>query len=127
MLLDTHAFYWWSADSSRLSATAAQSIIDADELAVAAISWFELAWMAQNNRIAVPLPLKAWIDELASQVQTFPITPSIAMAAVALPTSFPADPMDRLIYATAVEHGIQLVTRDERILGYPPASGTAIW
>jgi PIN domain nuclease of toxin-antitoxin system len=127
VLLDTHALYWWSAESSRLSAVAAQIITDADELAVAAISWFELAWMAQNNRIAVPLPLNAWLDDLALQVRTFAITPSIAAAAVALPISFPADPMDRLIYATAVEHGIQLVTRDERILEYPPARGIAIW
>jgi PIN domain nuclease of toxin-antitoxin system len=127
LLLDTPAFFWWSAESSRLSPTAAQMISDADELAVAAITWFELAWLAQNDRIAVPLPIGSWLDDLASQVLTLPITPFIAAAAVDLPDSFPGDPMDRLIYATAVESGLQLVTRDERMLSHPAPRQVAIW
>jgi PIN domain nuclease of toxin-antitoxin system len=102
-------------------------ISDADELAVAAITWFELAWLAQNDRIAVPLPIGSWLDDLASQVLTLPITPFIAAAAVDLPDSFPGDPMDRLIYATAVESGLQLVTRDERMLSHPAPRQVAIW
>jgi PIN domain nuclease of toxin-antitoxin system len=33
---------------------------------------------------------------------------------VSLPSSFPGDPADRLVYATAVEHGCLLVTKDHR-------------
>ena len=127
LLLDTHALYWWSAESSRLSPKAARSIEDAEELAVAAISWFELAWLGHNNRIAVPLPIRPWLEELSAQVQTIPVTPAIAATAVALPDSFPGDPMDRMIYATAIERGIQLLTKDERLLNHPAPRRIAIW
>ncbi len=46
VLLDTHVVQWWSAEPERLSATAAKTLAGADRLAVAAISWFELAWLA---------------------------------------------------------------------------------
>jgi PIN domain nuclease of toxin-antitoxin system len=47
-----------------------------------------------------------------------PITPEVAATAAALPDAFPRDPADRLIYATAVETGWRLVTRDERLRDY---------
>jgi PIN domain nuclease of toxin-antitoxin system len=46
-----------------------------------------------------------------------PITPEIAAFAVQLPSSFPKDPADRLIAATAMVEGAPLITADERIRG----------
>ena len=40
VLLDTHVVHWWSADPQRVSGELDQ----VEELAVAAISWFELAF-----------------------------------------------------------------------------------
>jgi PIN domain nuclease of toxin-antitoxin system len=45
----------------------------------------------------------------------FPVTGAIAARAVLLSTRYPNDPADRLIGATALVHGLQLVTKDERI------------
>lgn len=115
ILLDTHAVQWWSAEPDRLSARATKLLTASDELAVAAITWFELAWLARNGRIDVAIPIRSWLDQLSTQVRTIAITPAIADTAVALPASFPGDPADRLIYATAVEHGLQLVTKDSRL------------
>ncbi len=42
VLLDTHVVHWWSAEPQQLSPTAAQALVEADELAVAAITWYEL-------------------------------------------------------------------------------------
>ena len=42
-----------------------------------------------------------------------PLTPQIAVAATAFPEF--RDPADRLIAATALTHGVPLVTKDERI------------
>lgn len=49
VLLDSHVAYWWSAEPQRLSMAASQAIVHADELAVAAISWFELAWPCRTG------------------------------------------------------------------------------
>jgi PIN domain nuclease of toxin-antitoxin system len=44
-----------------------------------------------------------------------PITPEIAARAVSFPESYPSDPQDRLIGATALVEGIQLITHDKKI------------
>jgi PIN domain nuclease of toxin-antitoxin system len=127
VLLDTHVVHWWSAEPNRVSRAATKSLEDADELAVAAITWFELAWLAKHERILVTIPIRSWLERLAGQVRTAVITPAIADTAVSLPSSFPADPADRLIYATAVEHGWQLVTKDPALRAHRHPRSLALW
>jgi PIN domain nuclease of toxin-antitoxin system len=119
LLLDTHVVQWWSADPARLSPAAARALESADELAVSAITWLELAWLARHERILISIPLDTWLATLAGRLRTMSITPAIAIAAASLPRSFPRDPSDRLIFATAVEHGWRLVTIDRRLRDYP--------
>jgi PIN domain nuclease of toxin-antitoxin system len=45
----------------------------------------------------------------------FPITSQIAILANQLPATYPGDPSDRLIGATALAEGIALVTKDRSI------------
>jgi PIN domain nuclease of toxin-antitoxin system len=127
VLLDTHVVHWLSAEPDRLSRDAATAIEGADELAVADVSWFELAWLARHERILVTIPIASWLAHLANGVRTLPITPAIAAAAVALPSSFPGDPADRLIYATAVEHGMRLVTKDEKLRSHRHPRNLTVW
>jgi PIN domain nuclease of toxin-antitoxin system len=91
------------------------------------VSWFELAWLAQRGRITVPTPVRPWLERLAQDVRTVTTTPAIAATAAALPLSFPSDPADRIIYATALEQGWPLVTKDERLLKHPQTPTIAIW
>jgi len=127
VLLDTHVVQWWSAEPQRLSQVATEALSEADELAVAAISWFELAWLARHERIVVTLPVRSWLERLAGQIRTMGITPAIADTAVSLPSTFSGDPADRLIFATAVEHGMRLVTKDGRFGRHPLASSLIVW
>ena len=127
VLLDSHVVHWWSAEPERVSGAAAQALTEADELAVAAVSWFELARLAKNERIVVAIPIRSWLEQLAAQVRTLPLTPAIAETAVSLPSSFPGDPADRLIYATAIEHGLQLVTKDRRMRAHRHPRAVALW
>jgi PIN domain nuclease of toxin-antitoxin system len=127
ILLDTHVAHWWSAEPQRVSAPAREAMEAAEELAVAAISWFELAWLARHERIVLTIPVRSWLEGLASQLRTIGITPAIADAATDLPSSFPGDPADRLIYATAVEHGLPLVTKDRAIRDHAYSSSATIW
>ena len=91
------------------------------------MSWFELAWLAEHERIVVTIPIRSWLERLADQVRTVGITPAIADAAVSLPSSFPGDPADRLIYATAVENGWRLVTKDEKMRSHRHPRAIALW
>lgn len=119
--------HWWSAEPSRVSARAAAALREADELAVAAISWFELAWLAEHERILLTIPIRSWLERLSEQVRTVQLTPAVASTAVALPSSFPGDPADRLIYATAIEHGYRLVTKDRALREHRSPRKVTIW
>jgi PIN domain nuclease of toxin-antitoxin system len=127
VLLDSHVVHWWSAEPHRVSETASEVLTEADELAIAAITWWELAWLARNERIVVAIPMRSWLGELAARVRTIPLTPAIGETAVSLPSSFPSDPADRLIYATAVEHGLRLVTKDRKLLAHRHPHAVAVW
>ncbi len=83
--------------------------------------------MATHDRIVVSIPIRSWLDRLADGVLTLGITPSIAATAAELPSSFPGDPADRLIYGTAVEHGLRLVTKDRRLLEHRHPRPITFW
>ena len=126
-MLDSHVVHWGSAEPERITADAARAIGEADELAVADISWFELAWLARHERIIVAIPIAAWLQQLAAEMRTIPVSPAIAATAVGLPSSFPGDPADRLIYATAVENGWPLITKDRRLRDHRHPQPVALW
>lgn len=127
VLLDSHVLHWWSAEPDRVSAKARHAIQGADELAVAAVTWYELAWLARHERITVSIPVRSWLQQLAGQLRTFTVTPAIADSATALPSTFPGDPADRMIYATALEHGIALVTKDKKIRDHDKPRSLTVW
>ena len=127
VVLDSHVVHWWSAEPDRLSPDAARAMIEADELAVASISWFELAWLVRNARIIITIPLRAWLAGLSGEVRTVVASPAIAATAVELPASFPGDPADRIIYATAIEHGWRLVTKDRRLRDHRYPRPVTVW
>jgi PIN domain nuclease of toxin-antitoxin system len=127
VLLDTHVVHWWSAEPDRVSPSARKALEDADDLVVAAISWYELAWLARHERITVSIPIRSWLQGLAAQLRTIGMTPAIADAAVSLPSSFPGDPADRLIYATAIENGLNLITKDQAIRDHDKPRSLTVW
>lgn len=127
VVLDSHVLHWWTVDSRRISRSATKAITRADELHVSDITWWELAWLATHERISVTLPIASWLDQLAAQVRTVPVTPAIAVTAATLPSTFPGDPADRLIYATALETGLHLITKDERLRAYRAPRAVTIW
>ena len=127
VLVDTHVLHWLTAEPELLSPAASRAIDGATEIAVAAITWYELSWLAANGRITLAVPMRSWLDGLAEGVNTASVTPSIAATAVELPSSFPGDPADRLIYATAVERGWQLVTKDRKLRKHRHPRPVTIW
>ncbi|HEX5591786.1 MAG TPA: PIN domain-containing protein [Solirubrobacterales bacterium] len=127
LLLDTHVVHWWSAEPDRVSQPARRALKAADELLIAAISWYELAWLAERQRIVLDIPIHSWLGDLNTHVRTLGLTAGIAGSAAALPSSFPRDPMDRIIYATAIEHGVKLVTKDRAIAAHDEPRSLVVW
>lgn len=126
-LLDSHVLHWWSSEPERLSKSAARAITEADELAVASISWFELAWLAHQERIVLAVPIRSWLEGMAAQCRTVGTTPAVAAAAASLPRSFPGDPADRIIYATAIEYGWSFVSKDGRLRRHRHPRAAVVW
>ena len=118
ILLDTHIVIWLVAEPDKLSKRAKEVIRAArieGGLAIASITLMELAWLAENGRVTTTLSVESFVRLCASKMTVLPITPEIAARAVSFPDSYPKDPQDRLIGATALVEGIQLVTHDKLI------------
>ena len=62
---------------------------DISQLACPAdVTWYELAWLAQHERIIVTIPVGSWLRRLSTEVRTIGITPAIAHAAAGPPLDF---------------------------------------
>ncbi len=118
ILLDTHVLVWLSLEPNRLSKKARQAIRAeriSGGIAVASITLWELAWLAENNRIQVSGTVETFVRDCVSKVVVRPLTPEIAARAVRFPETYPKDPQDRIIGSTAIVEGLPLITADERI------------
>jgi PIN domain nuclease of toxin-antitoxin system len=118
ILLDTHALIWLALEPANLSKSAREAIHESARtggLGISAITLWEAAWLVANRRVDFTGTSEAFLEEISSRSAVFPITPQIALLASRLPATYPRDPGDRLIGATAVSEGIALVTKDRTI------------
>lgn len=124
ILLDTHVALWAAMEPKRLSRVAVSALRRArsgDGLALASISLWEMASLFARGRIQTYGTIEASVRQVLETVGVIvrPITQEIAVLAAQFPESYPRDPADRLIGATARAEGIALVTRDEKIRRSP--------
>jgi PIN domain nuclease of toxin-antitoxin system len=128
ILLDTHIVIWLAFEPDKLSKRAKEAIRAArlqGGLAIAGITLLELAWLAEKGRVETTLSIESFVRLCASKMTVLPITPEIAARAVSFPDSYPKDPQDRLIGATALVEGMDLVTHDRLIK--KSGAVTVIW
>jgi len=83
-LLDTHSLIWATADPAKLSRAATEAIRKASQeggVAIAAITLWELAWLASHQRLQITGTVEAYLAEITARVAIRPITPQIAALA----------------------------------------------
>lgn len=117
IVLDTHAWVWWAAGSTKLDARVRRRIDSAERILVPAISPWEVATLVRENRLEFDRPVLTWIRQALDLpgVEIVPLTPEIAVRAAGFGGDFPGDPADRLIVATALEVRAPLVTKDPNL------------
>jgi len=119
ILLDTHVVLWLADGDGKLSVRARAAIEEERRngaaLAICDVTLAELATSYAKRRFSLTLPFDIFLDETESRFAVLPITARIAARTLALPASYPNDPADRLIGATALIHGLKLVTADRAI------------
>ena len=119
ILVDTHILVWLAFEESRLSrkarATIAGARQDGEGLAISDISLWELATLASKKRIDLDISLESFLAEVETRFVVFPITARVCVRTLALPATYPKDPADRIIGATALVEGLSLLTADREI------------
>lgn len=119
ILLDTHILVWLVLDSGQLSEKAISTIRDEREhgggLGISAITLFEIAGLAAKGRINLRTSPELFLEKVEARFIVKPITGRICAETTRLPDTYPRDPMDRIIGATAIVEGLSLITADEQI------------
>ena len=124
LVLDTHVWIWTMEGARKELAQATVSLIEnaggRSELAVSAISVWELALLEARGRITLSRSIDEWVNAAltAEGMRLAQLTPEIALESSRLPGDVHGDPADRMIIATARVLGATLVTCDEQILRY---------
>jgi len=119
ILLDTHAAIWFVTDDEaigKISRAVALAALDDGELAVSAITFWEIALLVAKNRLgSLDSATDLRRQVLDAGVTELPLTGDIALLAVEL-EDLHGDPADRFIAATAIAYDATLMTADTRLL-----------
>lgn len=119
ILIDTHVVVWLAFHQDRLSKKAREAIEEArrkeEGLAISDITLLELSTLASRGRLHLNMTFESFLQEVESHFVVLPITAGACARILELPASYPKDPADRIIGATALVTGSKLVTADGEI------------
>ncbi len=120
ILLDTHAFLWAIEGDPRLSPSAREAFLDANnELFFSMASFWEICTKLSLKKLKLAAD---WDTRLRQEMQVnrikwLPIEEAHCMRLVELPFRH-RDPFDRILLAQALAEGMAILTRDPRMARY---------
>lgn len=129
VLLDTHTWIWSVEGDRRRIGRKARRLLAASEardaLRVSPASVFEVTALYTAGRLRLARLPDSWVREAldAPGVRLAALSAAIATDAGSIPRAALADPLDRLLVATARHLEATLLTSDMRILEYAVATG----
>jgi PIN domain nuclease of toxin-antitoxin system len=115
IVLDTHIVIWLAETPELLSMAAKEAIKSEREnglLAISDMTLLELARVISGGKVEVRTSLPSFLEVVERKFKILPVTASIAELTMQFSTSYPRDPIDRVIGATAIAHSCRLVTKD---------------
>ncbi|MFZ1141075.1 MAG: type II toxin-antitoxin system VapC family toxin [Candidatus Sulfotelmatobacter sp.] len=119
ILVDTHVVVWLAFDQGQLSQNARAAINEARQsgegLAICDITLLELTTLRSKGRIRLDISLESFLREIEARFIVLPISGRACVRALGLPATYPKDPADRIIGATALVEGLSLLTADREI------------
>ena len=124
LLLDTHVWIWsLSGDARRIGRRARALLTRAesrDAIRISPVTLFEVMALHVAGRLQLTRPPDEWIRQAmaSAPVRIAELSASIAVDAGRIARDVLADPMDRLLVATAAAMEATLLTADARILRY---------
>ena len=129
LLLDTHVWVWSvEGDVRRIGRRTRQLLLRAqarDAIRVSPVTVFEVGALHTLGRIRLTLAVDQWVRQSldAPGVRIAEVAPPVALDAGHIPRSALADPLDRLLVATARHLAATFVTADEGVLEYAVTTG----
>jgi len=119
ILLDTHVVLWLALEPTRISKSARAAIDharkDGTGLAISAITLLEITRLSSEGRIQLDARLETFLSDVERRFIVVPISGRICVRAFSFPATYPKDPSDKVIGATALEEGLPLLTADREI------------
>ena len=121
LILDTHIWLWIFLEPERLSRRVRRELAEpANTLALSPVSVWETLVLAEKGHLLLRPDPWSWIRTALTirPMREIPLTFEVAFGSRTVHLDH-ADPADRFIAATAMVHGLTLVTADRSLLRCP--------
>lgn len=127
LLLDTHVWVWLLSGESHSMASTIPARIDHacgdGTCYVSDISAWEVATKSARQALSMTMDPGAWLAEASAApgLNAVAVSRDILIASARLPVNELPDLVDRILVATALRHGLAIVTADEHLLAFREA------
>jgi PIN domain nuclease of toxin-antitoxin system len=119
LLLDTHAFIWYSENDPKLPESIKIDIENADRVYLSIASLWEIAIKLSIGKLSLRSNYESIESSLEpAGISLLPISFADTVGVMNLPLHH-RDPFDRILIAQSINHSLTLVSCDDAFAAYP--------